>query len=110
MNNKTKKIPPATDFEPYLLEQLKDPEFAAEFLNAAIEEFIIDQDIRAFNAILSSLVRAGNVSKIAEDCNMSRSQIYRMIRGDCEPNLLKILKILNAIGFQLKAHPIDKTA
>ena len=105
-----RKIPPAVDNEPYLQEELKDPEFVAEFLNVAIEEYLIDQDIRSFNAILGSIVKSGNVSQIAKRCNMSRSQIYRMIKGDCEPNFLKTLKILNALGYEFKVQPIEKTA
>lgn len=105
-----KKPEPYRDFSTLLIEDLKDPEYATEFLNNAIEEFLEDGDIKSFNAILGYIIKAGNVSQIAKRCDMSRSQIYRMINGDCEPGLLKTFKLLHAIGFQFKVEPIDQSA
>lgn len=110
MTRENKKFEPAVDNEPFLLEELKDPEFASGFLNHAIEEFLEDGDIQSFNAMLGYLIKTGNVSQIAKDCGMSRSQIYRMTNGTCEPSLVKTFKLLQAIGFQFKVEPIDKSA
>lgn len=105
-----KKLSPAVDNEPLLLENLKDPEYATEFLNNAIEEFFDDGDIQSFNAILGYIIKAGNVTQIAKECGMSRSQIYRMTNGTCEASLTKTFKLLRAIGLQFKVEPVKKLA
>lgn len=110
MEEETKRFEPSVPNEPYLLEDLKDPEFTAEYLNAAIEEFYTDGDIKFFNSILSDIVKSGNLSKIAKDTKISRPQLYRMINGQSEASLKKTLILLKALGYELQIKPVDKSA
>lgn len=110
MSDKQINVPAEVLFETSLLKDLKDRNYAGLFLNNAIQEYLEDNDLKSFNAILGYIIKAGNVSQIAKKCNMSRSQIYRMINGNCEPSLLKTFKLLHAIGFQFKVEPIDQSA
>lgn len=110
MNKGIKKVAPSTPFEPHFLESLKDPEFSAELLNVAIEEFYEDGDIKSFNKILGYIVKSGNLSKISKDTNISRQQIYRIINSESEVSLVKTMILLKSLGYQLQIKPIEKSA
>ena len=89
------------NFMDIIHEDLKDPSYAADFLNNTLEEYLEDGDIESFNTILAEVVKAGNVSQIAKDADISRAQLYRMISGKSEANLPKLLKLLNTIGLKV---------
>jgi probable addiction module antidote protein len=110
MTKENKRTEPAVDNEPYLLEDLKDPEFTAEYLNAAIEEFYQDGDIKSFNRILGYIIKGGNLTQVSRDTQISRQQLYRMISGECESSLKKTFTVLNALGYRFQIIPIEKSA
>ncbi len=47
--NKTKTVRPSNSYEEGLLKALKDPEEAAEYLNASLEEAIESDNIQIFS-------------------------------------------------------------
>ena len=105
-----KHTSPAESFEPYLLNKLQDPDLAAELLNTAIEEYLEDGDTKSFVATLRSLVKAGNISQIARESQISRNQLYMIIEGKSEPTLSSLLKLFKSLGFQFELKPIKKPA
>ena len=105
-----KHPPPGVEFEPFILEKLKDPELAAQMLNAAIEDFMETNNIDIFNAILKDIVKAQNISELSKSASISRNQLYRIIEGKSEPKLTSFLKIFHSLGYQLQLKPIDKSA
>jgi len=105
-----KYVPPGESIEPYLLEKLKDPELAAELLNTAIDEYLEDGDTKSFIATLSYIVKAGNISQIARESEISRNQLYMIIDGKSEPTLSNLLKLFKSLGFQFEVKPIKKSA
>lgn len=104
---KNKKTSSLTEINhsPRLVKRLQDPEFTSEYLNTAIEEFYEDGDLNAFRSILGTIVKSGNLSKISKESNISRPQLYRMINGKSEINLVKILKLLKVLGYELQIKP-----
>lgn len=97
-------------FDDLLIEDLKNPEYAAGFLNIAIEEFLEDGDIKSFNKILNFIVKASNVSQIAKESKISRNHLYRIINNKSEPTLTNALRLIKALGYQFKIEPIEKSA
>lgn len=96
------------DFSENLLKELKDPEFAAEFLNAAIEDFYEDRDIASFNHALGYILKSGNISQIAKAADVSRSHVYRIFNGESKSTFIDMLNLLRATGFDLVVKPIGK--
>jgi len=83
------------------LERLKDPEYAAEYINAAMEA----GDDAALLLALRNVVEARTVNSVASDAGLSRESIYRMLSETGNPCYSSLLGILGALGLQFKIQP-----
>lgn len=101
------KIGRAVDYEPVLLESLKDPEYAAEFINTALEEYVIDGDIKAFNLALKYLLKSQNITQVANEINISRQQIHRILAGTSKPTFDLLTSLFKGLGYQFYIKPIN---
>ena len=64
------------NYDAFLLEELRDPELAAEYLTAAIE----DGSTELFLIALRNVAEAhGGVSQIAEAAHLNRQTMYRTL-------------------------------
>jgi len=87
----------------WLLKELQNAEFAAEFLNAASE----DDDPKTYLTALRKVVEArGGVASIAERTQLSRETLYRTLSSKGNPTIKTLLAILKATGlrFAVSAH------
>jgi len=87
----------------WLLEQLTDAEFAAEFLNAANE----DDDPKTYLAALRKVVEArGGMALVAEKAHLSRETLYRTLSARGNPTIKTLNAVLKATGlkFGVSAH------
>lgn len=90
-----------------LLEDLKDPEFAAEYFNAALEE----GDMGVILLSVKNLVEAkGGMSKIAQETGLNRESLYRALSEDGNPKISTFYKVLHAVGVKLIAMPDNHKA
>jgi probable addiction module antidote protein len=82
----------------WLFEQLKDAEFAADFLNAASE----DDDPATYLSALRKLVDArGGMANIAEQTKLSRETLYRTLSRKGNPTIKTLSSILKATGLKI---------
>lgn len=79
-----------------LIEDLKDPQEAASYLNAALE----DSD-EMFLKALRNVAEAHQVANVAEEAGVSRESIYRMLRESGNPTYHSLVGILRALGLRL---------
>ena len=86
-------------WEDSLQERLaSSPEYAAEYLNAVLEE----NDPQAFLLALRHVADAnGGVSKLAADAELSRESLYRTLSENGNPKLSSLTSVLEALGMQL---------
>lgn len=78
------------------------PEYAAEYLNAVLEE----HDPQAFLLALRHVADAnGGVSKLAADAALSRESLYRTLSETGNPKLTSLTAVLEALGMQLAILP-----
>ena len=78
-----------------------DPEAVAEYLTAAFET-----DDAAFIAkAISTVARAQGMGAIAKVADVDRTNLYRALSGDANPEFETIRKVLGALGVQLVAKP-----
>ena len=80
-----------------MLEGLKDPLEAAEYLNAALEENASD----LFLLALRNVAEAHGMKKIAEDTQLNRESMYRMLSEQGNPQLSSLTAILKEMGLRL---------
>ena len=91
----SKKI---TSYQEDLIESLKDPREAAEYLNAAIE----DGDKEVFLLAMRNVALAhGGMAAMAKKARMSRESLYRMLSKKGNPELKSILNLLHTIGLKI---------
>ena len=87
----------------WLMTQLADAEFAAEFLNAASE----DDDPKTYLTALRRVVEArGGMASVAEKAELSRETLYRTLSVRGNPTIKTLTAVLKATGlkFGISAH------
>lgn len=96
------KNPPAVAQDEWLIEQLRDPELAVEYLNAALAE----GDQGAFMLALRNVALArGGVAAMARETGMNRSALGRALSESGNPELRSLINILGASGLQFTVVP-----
>jgi probable addiction module antidote protein len=90
------------DYQDYLIKSLKDPNEAAGYLNAALD----DGDIDGFLEALRNVVEAhGGMTKLSEKSSKSRNSLYKTVTSSGNPYLRSTNEILHALGFHLSVTP-----
>lgn len=80
-----------------LRELLKDPEEAAAYLNAALEE----DSQEAFLLALRDVAEARGMSQLAREANLNREDLYRILSATGNPQLSSLSSLLNSFGLRL---------
>ena len=85
----------------------KDPKFAAEYLNAVLE----DGDARELMIALRQVADAlGGVPKLAKKTKLNATTLYRTLSHAGNPELRTMASMLKAMGLRLAIQPITKSA
>lgn len=105
-----KYVPPGVDYEPYLLKELQDPEYAAGFLNEALAEYIFEGDINSFNSAIKYVLKSHNISQLSKETGVSKQHIHRIISGTSKPTFDLLTRLFKSLGYQFELKPIKKTA
>ena len=90
-----------TKFQEDLNRKLMSPEFAADFLAAAIEE----NDDGFLSEALAKVIKRHGASKVSEETGITRQAIYKMLSGDGNPSFRNVNKLLEAVGLELTVRP-----
>lgn len=86
-----------------IADYLDSEELIAEYLNTVLEEGDSSDLIIAIGHIAKSI----GMSKIAEKTGMSRPSLYKALSDGSKPQFETIMKVLKAIGGQIKVKPIS---
>ncbi len=85
-----------------LIESLKDPGEAAEYLNAAIE----DGDREVFLLAMRNVAQAhGGMAAIAKKAHINRESLYRMLSRKGNPELRSVFNLLQVVGLKMSIEP-----
>lgn len=85
-----------------LLESLKDPLEAAEYLSAALEEGDPEVFLLALRDVADS---HGGMTKLAELTMLNRENLYRMMSRKGNPEFFSLNTVLDSLGFRLAVEP-----
>ena len=96
MAKKTKK--PYRDHDEDFVARLKEPEFAYEYLKAALDEKDMPE---VFMDALSHVAKAKGVRQIAARTKLNRENLYKLLSKDGNPTLSSLYSILDALGLKL---------
>lgn len=83
-----------------MLEELrKNPDFAAEYLRAALEE---GDDPQVLLIALRRIAESrGGIAKIAKKAGIERESLYRALSAKGNPRLSTIVAVTRAVGLRL---------
>ena len=92
-----------TSFKDNLLEDLKDPEFALHYLEAALDDCENDGDTKSLLTAMRDVAEArGGIGKLAKQTGINRSHLYNVFAGKHNPRLDNLLGILSGLGFRIR--------
>ena len=96
-------MPRTTDFDELRNKRLANPEFAAIYLETALEA----GDMPAFALALRHVAQAqeGGIARVATDSELNREQLYRTLSEKGKPQLETVTKVLHSLGLRLAVIP-----
>lgn len=77
---------------------LDNNEMIAAYLNTVLEEGTNDEIVTA----IGHIAKAIGMTKIAEETGLSRPSLYKALSDGAKPQFSTILKVLRAVGGQIK--------
>jgi probable addiction module antidote protein len=96
-------IKPYISHEEATVESFKrNPEFAADYLNAVLE----DGSQEEFMTALRRIAEAFGMKEVAESARINSKTIYRTLSPAGNPELRSFQAILNAMGMRLAVTPV----
>jgi len=90
-----------TKFE--IADYLDNNAMIVEYLNTVLEEGNNDEIVAA----IGHIAKAIGMTKIAEETGLSRPSLYKALADGSKPQFSTILKVLKAVGGQIKINPIS---
>ena len=92
---------PTRSYEEFLFENLKNPEEAAGYLTACLEE---GPDV--FLLGVRDVAKArGGMKKLAEDTDLAREALYRMFSEEGDPTFTSISAVIESLGIKIQFAP-----
>jgi probable addiction module antidote protein len=89
---------PLKDFNETFADELRDPDFAAAYLEAVLE----NEGMEAFFAALKNVVKAhGGMTKVAKDASLGRESLYKALSELGNPAFKTVHEVLGAMGMHL---------
>ena len=85
-----------------IADNLDSNEMIAEYLNEVLEE----GDDSAMVTAIGNIAKAIGMTKIAEKTGLSRPSLYKALSEGSKPQFSTIMKVLKAVGGQVKVNPI----
>ena len=89
-----------------LLEDLKDPKEAAEYLTAALE----DDSPDVFLLALRDVAEARGIKPLAESAQLNQESMYRMLSDQGNPQFSSLTAVLRQLGLRLSVEVSDPVA
>ena len=91
-------MPKSRSYQTHLIEALRDPEEAAAYLSAALEE----TDRALFLLALRNVADAqGGLAWLADATQLNRENLYRMLSDKGNPEFYSLVTLLDSLGFRL---------
>ncbi len=85
----------------------KDPEYAAEYLNAVLE----DGDEAELLVALSRIAKAfGGVTSVADQADLNATSLYRTLSEHGNPELKTLVRVLRVMNLGLAVRPAARVA
>lgn len=92
-----------TDFNEFLIDQLKDEKFQKEYMNESLSEYIEDGNFNAFFRSLENVIKSRDtISGFCKKAGIDRALLYDIFAGKRVPKIDTLAKIMKTLGYSLK--------
>ena len=92
-----------TDFNDFLIEQLKNEDFQKEYMNESLAEYIKDGNFNAFFRSLENVIKSrDSISGFCKKAGIDRALLYDIFAGKRVPKIDPLAKIMKTLGYSLK--------
>jgi probable addiction module antidote protein len=81
----------------------RNPQFAAEYLNAVLEDGDQDELMVALRRVATAF---GGVGQVAEAADLNATTLYRTLSRRGNPELKSLTAILKAMGLRIAVQPL----
>ncbi|MGB9463691.1 MAG: addiction module antidote protein [Candidatus Acidiferrum sp.] len=81
----------------------KDPEFAADYLKAALED---SDEPRVLLVALRHLAQAHGIAKVAKAARIERESLYRALSEKGNPRMSTLVAVIKVIGLRLTVEAV----
>jgi len=96
------------NYRDFVTETVKNPEEAAEYLRASLEEYSSDGNLEAFLTAVRTVADArGGMSELAKQTELNRQTLYRTLSKDGNPRIKTLRSVLSSLGFRLSVEPAE---
>jgi probable addiction module antidote protein len=104
MTAQVKKKPTSVSHQEIMICKLREnPDFAAEYLRAALED---DEEPKVLLIALRQLAEArGGIAQIAKAAGIQRESLYRTLSASGNPRLSTLTAVMKAVGLKLSVEP-----
>lgn len=89
---------PSVPYRKFLIEDLKDPQEAAAYLNAMLET---GHRMAFLSALRDVATARGGISKLARRTKLHRQTLHRMLSKTGNPEIESLERVLEALGLRL---------
>jgi probable addiction module antidote protein len=90
-----------TSFNDDFMQKLRDPEFASNYIMAAI----VENDLDFLPTALGDVAKAHGMSKLAEGTGINRRTLYKVFDKDSNPSFELVTQIMTHLGLSLEVKP-----
>lgn len=91
----------ATNFESDLMEKLRDPQFASNYIMSAI----VDNDMDFLPIALGDVAKAHGISKLSEKTGINRRTLYKVFDEKGHPSFNLVTQIIESLGMEIQVRP-----
>ncbi|VEN72719.1 conserved hypothetical protein [Candidatus Desulfarcum epimagneticum] len=94
------------NYREFVLEKMKEPGEAAEYLRLSLDEYFKDGNTEAFLLALRTVAEArGGITKLSKNTELNRQTLYRTLSKKGNPKINTLRSILHSLGFRLSIEP-----
>lgn len=88
-------------YEDLLAQDLRDPEEAVAYLNAALDDTSAEGSA-VFLLALRDVAKAHGIKQLAQETHLSRESLYRTLSRKGNPRLSTLAAVLKRLGLKLR--------
>jgi probable addiction module antidote protein len=86
------------NYREFVTETVKNPEEAAEYLRASLEEYSSDGNLEDLQ---------GGITELAKKTELNRQTLYRTLSKEGNPRIKTLRSVLSSLGFRLSVDPAE---